>query len=217
MASTRSADLSKCGGTKPGAVRLQHRSQPSSSQAGRALIGLGRSSMSRNSTEFPKRGEDIGDPSTNPALGGGKVECYSEDVSDDPPWPDGVPPRMRRPRRPGWPWVVGALGAGAGALAVGGTPAALIGGAAAMLLSDKRQPLKQALQNKLGELGGQLVSLRKLSRSRVLLVFILDGEGWSMEVDAHEGLESQNDIDDWLFGEITEHVIPDMLASVDAG
>ena len=159
----------------------------------------------------------MGDLADTPNLGAPTDECYSEDVADDSTWPPGVPPRTRRPLRPGWPWLTGALGAGAGALAVGGTPAALIGGAAAVLLSDKRLPLKQALQKELVDLGGQLVSLRKLSNRRVLLVFTLGGTGWSIEVEAHEALESQSDIDDWLFGQIIERVFPDILAGASVG
>ncbi len=127
-----------------------------------------------------------------------------------------IPTRRARPReRPSNLLLLGALLGGA--LATDKAAGAFIGGALGGLAT-KEQPvtLERALRDGFSAVGANLISMYRHGPMHVRVLYNYKGQFWTIDSIA-PFMGSQDDLDDWLFGDLVDHQLVSQLNQLNGG
>ena len=137
-------------------------------------------------------------------------------MSSDKPYPAGIPPRPRRPRAEDG--SAGAVGGALLALLLTGNPLwALAGGVAGNALANQPLPLEAAVRAYFANRGLTVIGFYRLGPRGVMVLFRSQNQFWTVGSTApdHQTWTTE-DLDDWLYGDLTKYQLPNKLAEINA-
>jgi len=135
-------------------------------------------------------------------------------------YPAGVPPRRARPRSgAGGEFTI--AGAIVGLLLSERLEGGLLGGVLGHAIDPKRGvalSLETSVRNHLTSQGALLVELYRHGPYRVEILFAYAGQYWTIESTAPPASDwTQENLDDWLFGDLMDHQLPSRLRAFVGG
>lgn len=137
-------------------------------------------------------------------------------MSSDKSYPPGISPRTRRPRAEGG--SAGALGGALLGLVFTGNPFwALAAGVAGHALTNQPLSLETAVRTYFANKGLTVIGFYRLGPRGVTVLFRCQNQFWTVGSTAPDDLDATSeDLDDWLYGDLTEHQLPYKLAEINA-
>ena len=128
------------------------------------------------------------------------------------PWPPGIDTRRRRPTDGELgPALVGPVLGGL----LGGPAWAVFGGATGIGAGESKVALEQALRVECAARGVGVITFERPARDRIYVTVSFNGRYWTLTSTCPYGdrLEKE-DLDDWLFGDFVDNVLPRLAPAV---
>jgi hypothetical protein len=134
--------------------------------------------------------------------------------SNQQTYPIGVPYRQPRPRGDS---LGGAIFGALIWLAISSTPIGLIAGGAIGNLATQPLSLEAAIRTYFAKIGLSVIGFYRLGPQAVTVLFRYQDQFWTVGSTAPDSPDwKPSDLDDWLYGDITEKQLPSKLTEIKA-
>jgi hypothetical protein len=137
-------------------------------------------------------------------------------MTSDKPYPAGIQPRPRRPRAEDG--SAGTLGGALLALLLTGNPLwALAGGVVGNALTNQPLPLEAAVRAYFENKGLTVIGFYRLGPRGAMVLFRGQNQFWTVGSTAPDyHAWTTEDLDDWLYGDLTQYQLPNKLDEINA-
>jgi hypothetical protein len=137
-------------------------------------------------------------------------------MSSDKPYPAGIPPRPRRPRAENG--SAGTLGGALLGLIFTGNPlGAIAGGVVGNALTNQPLSLEAAVRAYFANRGLTVIGFYRLSPNGAMVLFRHQNQFWTVtSIAPYNSTWTTEDLDDWLYGDLTEEQLSNKLAEINA-
>ncbi len=130
-------------------------------------------------------------------------------MSEAPQYPSGIEYRQPRPRGTIGGLILGSL---LGYALTQNSSGAITGGTLGGILANQPLPLPQAVRQKFIEKGLDVISFYRLGRFAAKILFRYQNVYWTLESHAPQEPEmTLEQIEDWLYGDLTENQLNNFL------
>jgi hypothetical protein len=137
-------------------------------------------------------------------------------MSSNKPYPTGIPPRSRRPRAEDG--SAGTLsGALLGLIFTGNPFGAIAGGMIGNALTSQPLSLEAAVRTYFANRGLTVIGFYRLGPNGAMVLFRHQNQFWTVGSTAPDNYTwTTEDLDDWLYGDLTEQQLPNKLVEINA-